>query len=255
MSLFNEKLKQISLKEIISLMLFLFILNYVLNMLNVVHIGLAWINVCLILYIFYRIGDLSILKSDIVEAFSITSLKSILAVVVLNIFLSYGCLYLSNWILIQFPSLDFLMYGAVSSVLISNAIIGSSFATIFISPIFEELFFRGILINKLYLIVPMTFSILISSLLFAALHTFGSLISAFVFAICMAILYIKTENIVVAILAHFLNNLIAETIVTLDAGNILFTNDFVMLAISVLAVVSAVILLISIVGELNNLKY
>ena len=136
----------------------------------------------------------------------------------------------------------------------SLILIGGFIATVFVSPVCEELIFRGVLINKLKLIVPTTFAILISSLLFASLHPYGSIMSAFVFAICMAVFYIKTENILVAIFAHFLNNLLAEVIVILDKGNILFTNDFIMIVISILAIISGIVLTVALIGELNKIK-
>ncbi|MBQ6099716.1 CPBP family intramembrane glutamic endopeptidase [Methanobrevibacter sp.] len=133
-------------------------------------------------------------------------------------------------------------------------IIGGLVSTIVISPISEELIFRGVFLNRLKPFVPTVFAVLISSLLFASLHSFGSIISAFVFAVCMAILYIKTENIFVPIIAHFLNNLFAEIIRIADFNQLLFSNNLVIAVMSILAVVSAVILLISIIGELNKIK-
>ncbi|WP_458456120.1 CPBP family intramembrane glutamic endopeptidase [Methanobrevibacter sp.] len=255
MSLFNEKLKQISLKEVISLIIVLFVLIFVINELNIFYIDPIFISVIVICYILYKIQNFSGLKQDIIDAFSLSSIKYILLMVVLNIFLSYGLLYLSNSILTFFPSLNFLVYFSRPLTDVVNSIVISSFvATVFISPVFEELFFRGILINRLNLIVPTLFSILISSLLFASLHTFGNITSAFVFSICMAILYIKTDNIVVAISAHFLNNFIAESIVILDVNNLMFTSDVVMGCVSFLAVVSAILLIVSIVKELNKIK-
>jgi membrane protease YdiL (CAAX protease family) len=70
----------------------------------------------------------------------------------------------------------------------------------------------------------------------------------------MALLYLKTENICVPILAHFLNNLFAELIRIADYNNLLFTNGIVMSVVSILAIISAIILLKSITKELNNLK-
>ena len=102
--------------------------------------------------------------------------------------------------------------------------------------------------------VPVVFAVLISSLLFAALHSFGSIFSAFIFGVCIAILYLKTDNIFVPILAHFLNNLFAEIIVVLDPNKILFTNSFVVLIMSILAIVSFVIILIFIIGNLKKLN-
>jgi membrane protease YdiL (CAAX protease family) len=70
----------------------------------------------------------------------------------------------------------------------------------------------------------------------------------------MAILYLKTENICVPILAHFLNNLFAEIIRLVDVNELLFTDANVVMIVSALAIISAVILFISIFTELNNIK-
>ena len=73
----------------------------------------------------------------------------------------------------------------------------------------------------------------------------------------MAILYLKNGNVLVVIFAHFLNNLLAEIIVMMDSGKILFTSDVVVGLMSVLAVISFVMVLNFIVRELkfiNNNK-
>lgn len=149
---------------------------------------------------------------------------------------------------------DFVLNIAPSFNLFNSFLTGGLIATIFISPISEELIFRGVFINRLKLIVPTIFAILISSLLFAALHSFGSIFSAFIFGICISILYLKTGNIFVAIFAHFLNNLFAEIIVVLDSQKILFTNEVVVSIMSVLAVVSFVIISVSIIRQLKKLN-
>nr|WP_294998812.1 CPBP family intramembrane glutamic endopeptidase [uncultured Methanobrevibacter sp.] len=172
-------------------------------------------------------------------------LKSVLRIVILNIFFSYGMLYFS----------DFMLNISNQHNLFNSALTAGLLATIFVSPISEELIFRGVFLNRLQLVVPLTFAVLISSLLFAALHSFGGIFSAFIFAVCVAILYLKTDNICVPILAHFLNNLFAEIIVVLDSGRILFTNDSVMCLVSVLAICSFVLILRFIVKELNTISH
>ena len=165
-------------------------------------------------------------------------------------------LYLSYLLINHFPFLNFLVNFSVPSmsILSSLPVIGVFVMTVVLSPIVEELIFRGVLLNKLKLIVPTLFAVLISSLLFGALHSFGSIFSAFIFAVCMAILYLKTENICVPILAHFLNNLFAEIIRLVDVNELLFTDANVVMIVSALAIISAVILFISIFTELNNIK-
>ena len=238
MSLFNDKLKKITLKELLSLVILLFLIQYFFNSLNIVHIDSVWIYILLIFYFIFKLkNELFSIKDDILEIFSFNILKSILTIVILNIFFSYGMLYLTDYAL----NLKFSF--------ISTAVL----ASIFVSPVCEELIFRGVFLNRLKLAIPTFFSLLISSLLFAALHPYGAIFSAFVFALCIGILYIKTENIFAAIFAHFLNNIIAEMIVFFDSSQILFTNNAVVWAMSVLAVVSFGIILMSVVPELKRL--
>ena len=245
MSLFNEKLKKITLKETLSFFILLFIIQYLLNSLNIVQIDTIWIYIFIIFFFVFKLKDeIPHVKNEISEAFSPNIIRLIIVTVILNIFLSYGMLYLSNFIL-----------GIASSGnLFHSFLTGSLIATIIISPISEELIFRGVFLNRLKLIVPTTFAVLISSLLFASLHGFGSIFSAFVFGICVAILYLKTENIFVPILAHFLNNLFAEIIVKADYNNLLFTNGSVVLVMSIFAVISLVVISVSIVKELNTIN-
>lgn len=245
MSLFNDKLKKITLKELLSLIIILFVIQYLINALNIVHIDSFWIYIFIIFYFIFKLrAEIFSVKDDIPEAFSPDIFKTVLAVVILNIFFSYGMLYLSNSILDFVPSVN----------LFNSFLTGSLIATIFISPISEELIFRGVFLNRLQLAVPVVFAVLISSLLFAALHSFGSIFSAFIFGVCIAILYLKTDNIFVPIFAHFLNNLFAEIIVVMDPNKILFTNISVVLVMSILAIVSFVIILIFIIGNLKKLN-
>ena len=245
MSLFNDKLKKITLKELLSLIIILFLINYSFNLLNIVHIDSSWIYIFVIIYFMFKLrNEFFTIKSDIIEIFSNDMLKSILAIVVLNIFFSYGMLYLSNSILDVSQSIN----------LTNSFLTGGLLATIIISPISEELIFRGVFLNRLRLIVPTLFAVLISSLLFAALHSFGSIFSAFIFGVCLAILYLKTDNIFVPILAHFLNNLLAELIVLIDVNKIIFNDSIVVMGMSILAIVSFVLILRFIVKELNTIK-
>ncbi|MCR5027475.1 MAG: CPBP family intramembrane metalloprotease [Methanobrevibacter sp.] len=127
--------------------------------------------------------------------------------------------------------------------------VGSIFSTIIISPISEELLFRGVFLNRLKLVVPTSFAIAITSILFGSIHSYGSIISAFVFGVCMCIVYLKTENIMVCIFAHFLNNLLAELLYHIDYGKLIFTNSIFIVLFSILAIVSFYLIVISIRQE------
>lgn len=256
MSLFNDNLKEIKIYHIAILIVVSYFVLYGLGMVTDV-INVKWLYVVIMVYFIIKLKDYSSdFREDLFNVFSEIELKYILVIVFSNIFFSYGMLYLADECVVHFPALNFLVgfYTPSMSLTGSLPILGVFVSTVIISPISEELIFRGVFLNRLKLFTPTLFAVLISSLLFAALHSFGSIISAFVFAVCMAVLYLKTENICVPILAHFLNNLFAELIRIADYNNLLFTNGIVMSVVSILAIISAIILLKSITKELNNLK-
>lgn len=256
MSSFNNALKDIKLKNLAVFIVGTYIILFVLSKFSSI-ISTNWFYVIVIGYfIFVLRGHFQSLRSDAENVFSKIGLKYILLIVFLNIFFSYGMLYFSGAIIYTFPFLDFLVSFSVPSMSLTNYLpsVAGFVSTVIISPISEELIFRGVFLNRLRLYVPTVFAIFISSLLFGALHSFGNMTSAVVFAVCMAILYLKTENICVPIFAHFLNNLFAETIKFIDVNNILFTNGLVVGIVSVLAVISAILLIVSIVGELKKLN-
>ncbi len=252
MSSFNDNLKNIKLKDLVIFIIASFLVLYILGKFNGL-INEKWLYVVILFYFVFRLKDyLNDFKQDLSNVLSKIQLNYILIIVFANIFFSYGMLFLSNEILVHFQSLNFSV--GFYAPLMSLSVFGAFISAVVISPIAEELIFRGVLLNRLKLVTPTIFAILISSLIFGAIHGFGSIISAFVFAICMAILYLKTENICVPILAHFLNNLFAEIISFADYNNLLFTNNIVMSIVSIAAIASAIFLLSSIIKELNKIK-
>lgn len=257
MSSFNESLKNINIINLAIFIIVTYIILFILSE-NFDIFNINWIYTIIILYLIFSLRkSYKSFKDDVNNIFSKIQLRYILLIVFLNIFLSYGMLYLSIGLVTTFPSLDFLVNFSVPSMSFMSyvPIIGSFISTIIISPIFEELLFRGIFLNKLKLFVPTVFAVLITSLLFGALHSFGSMISAVIFGICMAIMYLKTENICVPIFAHFLNNLFAEIIRFVDVNNIIFTNFWVIAIMSLLAIISAILIFGSFIDELNKIKY
>lgn len=81
--------------------------------------------------------------------------------------------------------------------------------TIIIAPIFEELFFRGIVFKgmiKKYSNKPIK-AIIFSSIIFGVVHmNIPQGINAFIAGVILASLYYYTKNIKLSIFAHFINN-------------------------------------------------
>ena len=251
MSSLNDNLKNIKIKNLAIFILVSYLVLFVLGRLSF-PINEKLFSVAIIFYFIFKLKDsIFDFKTEFMSVFSKIQLRYILIIVFTNIFFSYGMLYLTNGIIGWFPVLNFLVEFSIPSMSITASL---PIAGAFISTVVWLPSVRGVFLNRLKLITPVIFSVLASSLLFGALHSFGSIISAIVFGICMAILYLKTDNICVPILAHFLNNLFAEMIRLLDFNDILFTNGEVMSIVSILAIVSLVILLSSIIKELNKIK-
>ena len=76
-----------------------------------------------------------------------------------------------------------------------------------LAPLWEELFFRGILLRRLAKKWRISTSIIVSSLIFGLLHFGGnSIIHATLFGCFMAFAYLKTKNIWVPIALHSISN-------------------------------------------------
>ncbi len=81
---------------------------------------------------------------------------------------------------------------------------------VFVAPIFEEIFFRGFLLQGLRHYFGDTWAVLISSLIFAIIHfSVGSFLLLLVLGIILGVMRIKTNSIWPGIILHALNNLIS----------------------------------------------
>lgn len=117
----------------------------------------------------------------------------------ISIGISISCLF--NMILFKFiPPKNTINYNIIL-LFISSSIIG---------PIYEEILFRYILLNKLKKFNSPTKSIIISTLIFSILHlTPIKILYAFILGLILNITYHKTNNILSSILIHISANSIS----------------------------------------------
>lgn len=81
-------------------------------------------------------------------------------------------------------------------------------SVVILAPIFEELIFRGMILNALTKYNKM-FAIIVTSLLFGLLHlNITQAIPAFFMSLVLCYMYVQTDSILVTILAHAGNNLL-----------------------------------------------
>ena len=99
--------------------------------------------------------------------------------------------------------------------------------TLVFAPFFEELFFRGIVLNKVKEKYSAMGAILFSSALFAIYHMdFEQSILIFFAGLIYGYIYIKKGNLSIVILIHFLNNLafffLKDKLIDAEGFNILY---------------------------------
>lgn len=76
------------------------------------------------------------------------------------------------------------------------------------APVIEELFFRGIIFQKLAIKKGMIYGLSISAILFTVIHFRYDVISLFLSGIIAALIYFKTKQLTTPIIYHFTYNLI-----------------------------------------------
>lgn len=182
--------------------------------------------------------------------------NEILYVFLLNILFAFlfTCLISGLDLLMGFYDPSWVTGFDIDSVDISaGAFLLSAIASIIFAPILEELVFRGVLFNRLKIRIDIVPAMLISSFLFGIGHDFGGITSAFLFGICMCILYLKTDNILVPMSVHFINNVVATLLEFTQID--LFIGQLPWLIPATIIVLIATVLLVKyIIQETSALK-
>lgn len=135
----------------------------------------------------------------------------------------------------------------------SSVIILDAIASIIFAPVMEELIFRGVLFNRLKIRTGVVPAMLISSFIFGIGHDFGGITSAFLFGICMCILYLKTDNILIPMSVHFINNVVA-TLLNLTSFDVVTTQIPWIIPTILVSLIGTFYLIKYIIKETSKLK-
>ena len=135
----------------------------------------------------------------------------------------------------------------------SSVVILDAIGAIIFAPIIEELVFRGILFNRLKIRTGILPAMIISSFLFAIGHEFGGITSAFLFGMCMCILYLKTDNILIPMSVHFINNVVA-TILNISGLDVIMSQLPWLVPCLIVSLIATVYLAKYIIKEYRELK-
>jgi membrane protease YdiL (CAAX protease family) len=138
-------------------------------------------------------------------------LATLIAIIETPIFIGLGALY--AWITATaWPDLAIRIFGFGTNVStdirhpIQIILLGALVRGVIV-PIYEELYFRALLINALLSKYSVYFSITISSLVFALIHSPDLMPSVFLSGLLYAFLYIKYQNILLPIICHGMGNI------------------------------------------------
>ena len=257
----NDFLDRLSIIKVLSFFLLMILVLTLIPMAINLHFGNLFFKFILygimLLFFAYELNKIDFdeisfktaMRNEYDSIFKVSDIYHISFIVIANIlFVSavYFILrYLSNLSIISFNSP---LFGDFTRLSIS--ILALYFLTVVIlSPIIEELLFRGIFLRRFNKELNVTLAILISSVLFGLCHNFGGILGAILFGICVAILYIKSKNILVPILAHFLNNLLSFLLALGGIEYFIQSNSIAIILIIILAIVSNFVLFKAIFSE------
>ncbi len=196
------------------------------------------------------------LDQNIDNVFEDDTLKEILFVFAVNLLFAFLITFLISFLDIFMGMTDptwISMWNVDTVEIDSSVLILDTIGAIIFAPLLEELIFRGVLFNRLKIRTGIFPAMIISSLLFAAGHEFGGITSAFIFGICMCTLYQKTDNILVPMSVHFINNIVA-TILSLSSLDIYIAQMPWLIPSTIISIIGTVYLIRYVIKECKELK-
>lgn len=201
---FNDKLKSTNIIValgffLLAIFIDLFLEEFGLN--SDIGTDLAYVIFIVLMLIWLR--NTSGMKEKFLETFDFKIWKDVIYVFLLTTFIEYLFnIFLSERIFFE-TSYNVSLYDPLSLCIIS---------TVIFTPIAEELFFRGILFNRLNLFFSkqkrgLFMSIFITTFLFAMAHGIEDGFIIFLTSFPFCTLYLKYDNIFVSMLLHAITNL------------------------------------------------
>ena len=214
---FNTRLRTIRIRDLAAGIIVVGIITYILSIIFPIvgdseDLTFIVFVILILLFFVWALSGTTGLNTDLGDVFERNPFREILYVFAINIIFAYLFTYLIAIldIMVGFGDPTWIPIWDMDSVTIDSAtFIIDAITGIIVAPILEELIFRGILFNRLKIRTGIIPAMLISSFIFGIGHDFGGMTSAFLFGICMCILYLKTDNILVPMTVHFINNVVA----------------------------------------------
>ena len=258
---FNVRLRTIRLREAVLAIVIGFVLNVVLIAIfpplgEADELMIMPLFIFVLLFFIWTLRGTHGLSDDFSKLFEKDNRREIFYIFLINflfvflivaLFANFDILYGFAYPEME-PLLDFTptYYDPLSFVL-------EVISSIILAPIIEELFFRGVLFNRLKIRTGVIAAMIISSAIFAIAHEFGGITSAFLFGLCMCIIYLKTDNILMTMSIHFLNNLVAVLLEVANADAFLFQMPLAPIT-GIVSVIAGLLIIVYIFEEIKRLR-
>lgn len=177
------------------------------------------LNVSLVLYVWFSIDTLRIKLNGQSMADGMTAqrwAKYISTTLIIKVLGILAILFVATVILIVFPSILELVFlflqqtdGTIATPTVLQFIV-QIISFCILTPIWEELFFRGIVFRRLSLRFKTTTAAVVSSIIFGLMHFGGSsMFHAFLVGVLFCYIYARTQNIWVPIILHSFGNFLS----------------------------------------------
>ena len=177
------------------------------------------LNVSLVLYVWFSIDTLRIRLNGLSMAHAMTArrwAKYISTTLIIKVLGILAILFVATVILIVFPSMLELAFiflqqtdGTIATPTVLQFIV-QIISFCILTPIWEEIFFRGIVFRRLSLRFKATTAAVVSSIIFGLMHFGGSsMFHAFLVGVLFCYIYARTQNIWVPIILHGFGNFLS----------------------------------------------
>ena len=177
------------------------------------------LNVSLVLYVWFSIDTLRIKLNGQSMTNSMTVgrwAKYISTTLIIKVVGILAILFVATVILIVFPSMLELAFiflqqtdGTIATPTVLQFIV-QIISFCILTPIWEEIFFRGIVFRRLSLRFKTTTAAVVSSIIFGLMHFGGSsMFHAFLVGVLFCYIYARTQNIWVPIILHSFGNFLS----------------------------------------------
>lgn len=258
---FNVRLRTITIIDLILGIIFAMIISGILMVIFPVIYDnddlfmIVYLTILLLFFVFC-LRKTTGLENNIQEVFTRKNRNEILYVFAINLMFAFLFTFLIGMLdlLIGMTDPNWVTGFDIDSVdLTPSAFIFSSVASIVFAPVLEELIFRGVLFNRLKIRIGILPAMILSSFLFAIGHDFGGITSAFLFGVCMCIIYLKTDNIIITMSVHCLNNIVATVLELINIDLIVMQIPWLFI-LGIITLVATVLLLKYIIDETSKIK-